>query len=173
MAISLYDVSVSNYLQTLGAMSGFLDKAARYCEEMKVSPEEMVETRIFPDMQPLRFQIQQVRFHSLGAIGVLKSGVLEFPSRRLSENYAELQALVADACAELRKITPEEVNARSGVHVEFQDGENKRIFTAEGFVLSFSLPNFYFHATTAYDILRMKGVPLGKADYMGTLRLES
>ena len=75
MTISLYDVSVSNYLQTLDAVSGFLDKAAAHCRETNVDLEEMVESRIFADMRPLRFQIQLVAFHSLGAIEAIKSGV--------------------------------------------------------------------------------------------------
>jgi hypothetical protein len=172
MTISLYDVSVSNYLQTLDAVSGFLDKAAAHCRETNIDLEEMVESRIFTDMRPLRFQIQQVAFHSLGAIDAIKSGVLQFPGQRPSHDYAGLQKLIADARAALHKITPEEVNARLGAEVTFQAGEDKRVFTAEGFVLSFSLPNFYFHATTGYDILRMKGVPLGKRDYTGALRLK-
>ncbi|HXJ33802.1 MAG TPA: DUF1993 family protein, partial [Candidatus Eisenbacteria bacterium] len=73
----------------------------------------------------------------------------------------------------LQKVTPGEVNALQGKDVVFQLRDFKLPFTAEGFLLSFSLPNFYFHATTAYDILRMKGVPIGKRDYMGPMRLKS
>lgn len=173
MTISLYDVSVSNYLQTLDAISGFLDKAAAHCREKSINLEEMVESRIFPDMQPLRFQIQLVAFHSAGAFDTIKKGVLEFPSQRPSPDYAGLQALVAETSTALRKFSPQEINALSNAEVIYKTGDNKRIFTAERFILSFSLPNFYFHATTAYDILRMKGVPLGKRDFMGTLRFKS
>ncbi|HEY5226240.1 MAG TPA: DUF1993 domain-containing protein [Methylovirgula sp.] len=172
MTISLYDVSVANYLQGLDAVSGFLDKTAAHCRETNVDLEEMVESRIFTDMRPLRFQIQQVALHSLGAIHAVKSGAFEFPGQRPALDYAGLQTLIVDTRAALRKITPDEVNARLGAEVSFEAGDVKRVFTAEGFVLSFSLPNFYFHATTAYDILRMKGVPLGKRDYTGALRLK-
>ena len=69
-------------------------------------------------------------------------------------------------------MTPAEINAREGAEVVFEVRDTRRFFTVENFVLSFSLPNFYFHATTAYDILRSKGAPLGKLDYMGALRLK-
>ena len=88
-------------------------------------------------------------------------------------DYAGLQKLVVDAHDALQRVTPAEVNGFEGKDVTFQLGSYKMPFTAEGFILSFSLPNFYFHATTAYDILRMKGVSIGKRDYMGKMRLKS
>ena len=69
-------------------------------------------------------------------------------------------------------MTPEEVNALEGRDMVFQFGERKMPFTVEGFLMSFSMPNLHFHATTGYDILRTRGVPLGKRDYMGPLRLK-
>ena len=73
----------------------------------------------------------------------------------------------------LQMCQPDAINAREGAEVVFEFRKNRLLFTAEGFLLSFSLPNFYFHATTAYDILRSKGVPLGKRDYLGALRLKA
>jgi len=73
----------------------------------------------------------------------------------------------------LSALTPEAVNALGGKDVTFALGERKLPFTAEGFLMSFSLPNFFFHATTAYDILRHKGAPLGKRDFMGRLKLKT
>jgi hypothetical protein len=81
--------------------------------------------------------------------------------------------LIAEARAALQQLKPAEVNAMEGRDVVFQFRDYKMPFAAEGFLLSFSLPNLHFHATTAYDILRMKGVPLGKRDYMGPLRLKA
>jgi hypothetical protein len=81
--------------------------------------------------------------------------------------------MVADARDALTKLTPAEVNALEGRDMTFQIRDFKIPFTAEGFIMSFSLPNFYFHATTAYGILRMKGVPLGKRDYMGQMRMKT
>ncbi len=80
--------------------------------------------------------------------------------------------MVADARAALRALTPDEVNALEGGDIVFHLGEAKLPFTTVGYILSFSLPNFHFHATTAYDILRTKGVPLGKRHYLGQLRMK-
>ena len=82
-----------------------------------------------------------------------------------------LQTLVKDARASLEALKPEEVNALEGKDVTFSVRDMKMPFKAEGFLQTFSLPNFHFHATTAYDILRHKGVPLGKRDYMGRMKL--
>ncbi len=73
----------------------------------------------------------------------------------------------------MKSYTPDEVNALEGNSVIFNLGDRQMPFTGEGFLLTFSLPNFHFHATTAYDILRSKGVPLGKRDYMGRIRLKT
>ena len=173
MAISLYDASVLSYLQILDAMKGFLQKGRDWCEAKGVDCEDMVEAKLFEDMHPFRFQVQQVVFHSAGAIGAMRSGVLAFGGPRPQHDYAGLQALVADAAAELRALDPAEVNGFEGKDVAFRvPGKDDRVFTAEGFLLSFSLPNFHFHAATAYDILRHRGAPLGKLDFMGALRLK-
>jgi hypothetical protein len=79
---------------------------------------------------------------------------------------------VTDAREALEKAKPDEVNSCEGKDVIFSVGDRKIPFTAEGFLQSFSLPNFYFHATTAYDILRNKGVPLGKRDFLGKMKLK-
>ena len=173
MAISLYDASVLSYLQILDAAQGFLQKGLDWCRGQGVDPEQMVEACLFEDMRPFRFQVQQVAFHSAGTIAAMRSGVLTFGGERPQHDYAGLQALLAEAAAELRALSPAEVNGWEGKDVAFRvPGRDDRVFTAEGFLLSFSLPNFHFHATTAYDILRLRGVPVGKLDFMGALRLK-
>jgi hypothetical protein len=173
MKPSLYEASVPGYLQTLTAVSGFLDKGLAHCRENGMDPEAIVETRLYPDMLPLRFQIQSVAHHSLGAIEAIRSGVFRPPTDLPQDNYAALQAMVVQTREALQNCQPDAINAREGTEVIFEFRKNRLPFTAEGFLLSFSLPNFYFHATTAYDILRMKGVPIGKRDYMGQMRLRS
>src|SRR5712671_4018741 len=162
MAFSLYDASVANYLQILGAVSGFLDRGLAHLREKGIDPETIVEARLAPDMQPLRFQIISVAQHSRGAI--VREGVFSPPSSKTPYDYAGLQGLVAQTREALSAWTPEAVNALGGKDVIFAIGDRKLPFTAEDFLMSFSLPNFYFHATTAYDILRTNGVPLGKRD---------
>jgi hypothetical protein len=173
MAISLYDLSVANYLQTVGAVEGFLGRGLDHCRDNNIDPAGIVDTRLFPDMLPFRFQLISVMHHSIGAIRGVKAGVFAPPGEAPAYDYAGLQKLMADTRAELAALSRDEVNALEGRDVVFQFRDFKMPFTAEGFLLSFSLPNFYFHAATAYDILRMKGVPLGKRDFMGALRLKS
>jgi uncharacterized protein len=173
MAIPLYDVSVASFLQVLGGVAGFLEKGRKHCEEKGISLPELVETRLYPDMLPFRFQVIAVTHHSKGAMAGVQAGVFKPPTGPMDQDYAALQKLVADARAELSKLSREAVDALQGKDVVFQMGDFKMPFTAEGFLMSFSLPNLHFHATTAYDILRMKGVPLGKRDYMGAMRLKT
>lgn len=172
MAISLYDLTVPNYLQILGGAAGFLEKGLTHCAEKNIDPNEIVETRLYPDMLPFRFQVVSVAHHSLGAIEGVKKGLFSPPSGP-DHDYKGLQNLVADAREALQKFTPAEVNALEGRDVVFQLRDFKIPFLAEGFLMSFSLPNFYFHATTAYDILRHKGVIVGKRDFTGQLRLKA
>ena len=172
MAFSLYDATVANHLQILGAVGSFLDKSLAHFREKGIDPAEVVETRLAPDMLPLRFQIVSVAHHSRGAMEAAKNGVFVPPSGKPDLDYAALRALVAEARNELAALTPEAVNALIGRDVTFKVGDRVLPFTAEGFLMSFSLPNFFFHATTAYDILRHKGVPLGKRDFMGRLNLK-
>lgn len=172
MAISLYDVSVTSYLQTLEAVAAFLDKGLTHLKSSGKDPDQFVETRLYPDMLDFRFQIASVTQHSLGAIEAARAGVFS-PPKPKGENYAGLQQRVADAIAGLKALTREEVEALEGKDMAFVLGEMRIPFTVENFIMSFSLPNFHFHATTAYDILRMNGVPLGKRDYMGRMRVKS
>jgi uncharacterized protein len=172
MAIPLYDVSVASFLQVLGGVAGYLEKGRKHCEAKGISLPELLETRLFPDMLPFRFQIVAVSHHSKGAIAGVKAGVFKPPSGPMDQDYAALEKLVAEARAELQGLSRQEIDALEGKDVVFQLGDFKMPFTAEGFLMSFSLPNLHFHATTAYDILRMKGAPLGKRDYMGAMRLK-
>jgi uncharacterized protein len=172
MAISLYDVSVAGFLQSLQGVAGFLEKGLTHCSAAGVDPNEIVESRIYKDMFPFRFQIVSVVHHSLGAIEGVKKGVFSPPADQRPHDYEALQGLVNEARATLKAIKPEEINALEGKDVVFDFRDVKIPFTAENFLMSFSTPNLHFHATTAYDILRSKGVPLGKRDYMGSLRIK-
>jgi len=173
MAFSLYDATVANYLQILGAVGGFLEKSLTHFREKGIDPAEVVATKLAPDMLPLWFQIVSVAHHSRGAMEAARNGVFVPPSGKPDLDYAALQALVTDARQELSALTPENVDTLVGRDVTFKLGERALPFTAEGFLMSFSLPNFFFHATTAYDILRHKGAPLGKRDFMGRLKLKA
>ncbi len=173
MPISFYEASVGTYVQILGALTGVLDKGLAHCQASSIDPEAIVETRLAPDMLPFSFQIHSVVHHSLGALEGIKRGVFAPPGEKAPHSYAQLQARVSDTHAALQKLSPEDVNALEAHDVVFEIRGMKMPFTAAGFLLSFSLPNFYFHATTAYDILRSKGAPLGKRNFMGSPRMKS
>lgn len=172
MSISLYDVSVATYLQVLKGASGFLEKGRVHCEEKGIDLAGIVDTRLYPDMLPFRFQVVSVAHHSLGAIKGLEAGIFSPSGGPPDADYGHLQKLVADAVRELEAYTPDNVNALAGKDMFFGMGDRKIPFTAENFILSFSLPNLFFHATTAYNILRQAGVPIGKRDFTGPLRIK-
>lgn len=173
MAISLYDLSVRSYLQIYEGVIACLDKGLTHCRENGINPEEVVETRLFQDMNPFGFQVQAITHHSIGAVGAVKEGSY-VPRPQVSPvGYGELQRMILDARDALRQVTPAELDAYEGGEVVFRVRDLTIPFTTENFLLSFSLPNFYFHAATAYDILRMKGVPLGKINFLGQMRVKS
>jgi hypothetical protein len=170
MTISLYDATVDRFNQGLEGIANVLEKGRAHYTEKGMTLSDALDARLWPDMLPLSFQIVSVAHHSLGAINGAKAGVFS-PLRREISAYDELEAIVADTRAALAKITPDEVDALTDKPMMFKAGERQMNFTGANFLLSFSLPNFYFHATTAYDILRAKGVPLGKRDYIGRPRI--
>lgn len=171
MTISLYDASVGSYLQIVPAVSALLDKAAEYFPAQDVELGSVVDARLHEGMLPLRFQVVSVAHHSIDTIKALDSGVFSPPKYDASLDFDDLKAMLAAATAELTTLTADEVNSKSGNPLAFVMGDLNLPFTAENFVLSFSLPNFYFHAATTYDILRHLGLPLGKRDFMGRLRI--
>jgi hypothetical protein len=173
MATSFYDFSVANYLQTLGAVSGFLAKGREHCQKNGIDLGEVVETRLAADMLPFRFQVVSVAHHSLGAIRGIEAGVFGPPAGPLDQDYAALEKLVAETRTALQAYERSAIDALETKDVAFKMGERGMPFVARDFVLSFSFPNFYFHAATAYDILRMKGVPIGKRDFMGMPRIKT
>ena len=172
MSLSLYEVTVPSFAQILEAMAGVLKKGHAHAIEKGMNPDEWVGARLFTDMAPLSFQVKQAAHHSAGAIEATKKGVFSPDLTPPPETFADLQATVDDTLATLAAYRPADVNDLVGRDMRFQLGERVMPFAAENFLLSFSLPNFYFHATTAYDILRHNGVPLGKRDYMGRPRLK-
>jgi hypothetical protein len=172
MAIALYDLTVAAYLQGLEGVAGVLDKGLAHAQATGVDPDGLLESRLAPDMHPLRFQVQCVAHFSQGVIDSLKAGAFSPPGPWAADRFADLQALVAETRASLSKLSREEVEGLAGRDLLFQAGEFKLPFVAEDFLTSFAIPNFYFHATAAYGILRAGGVGLGKRDYMGTLKVK-
>jgi len=170
MATSLYDLSVPTFLQTLKAVGGVLDRALTYCSETGADPDDFVHARLFDDMAPFHFQIEAAWHHSVWGLEAIKTGVFDPPALIGPVPFAGLRAMIGRAETALQAFTPEEVNSWGGKDLDLQIGPRRLAFTPDNLILSFSLPNFYFHAVTAYDILRARGVPLGKRDFEGRLR---
>ena len=172
MALSLYDITVPTFQQTLGALSGVLEKGEAHAAEKGMVVDEWVGARLFSDMAPLSFQVKQAAHHSAGALAAVQKGVFAPDIAPPPEKFAELKQAVTDALDALARYTQADINALEGRDMRFEFRERVLPFTAENFLLSFSIPNFFFHAATAYDIFRHNGVPLGKRDFMGRLRLK-
>jgi uncharacterized protein len=171
MAISLYELSVPTFLQTVRAVGNFLDRAVAHCAETGTNPDDYVDARLFDDMAPFHFQIEAAWHHCVWGLEAAKTGAFAPPALVGPVPFAQLQGMIGRAQATLEAFTPAEVNSWAGTRLDLQIGPRQLAFTSETLILSFSLPNFYFHVVTAYDILRNLGVPLGKRDYEGRLRV--
>jgi len=173
MAFSLYAAIVPSYRQVLAAVGGLLVKAEAFCVEKGLAPSELIQARLAPDMLPFAYQVKSTAVHSLGAIEGVRQGVFSPDMTPPPETFAALSTRIAATITALDAVTAAEVDGFVGRDMRFVFGERRMEFTAENFLLSFSLPNFFFHATTAYDILRWQGLAIGKRDFIGRLRLKS
>ncbi|MGA2397596.1 MAG: DUF1993 domain-containing protein [Steroidobacteraceae bacterium] len=170
MSFSLYSAVVPSYLQILDGLSGLLDKAESFCSEKAIAPEQIIEARLAEDMQPFAYQVKSAAVHSLGAIEGVRRGVFSPDMTKPPGSFAALKTRIAETRAGLQAVAPGELDGFVGRDMRFSFGERHLDFRAEEFLLSFSQPNFYFHATTAYDIMRWKGVQIGKRDFLGRTR---
>jgi hypothetical protein len=122
-------------------------------------------------MFPFSYQVKSVAVHTAGAIEGVRAGVFAPDLAPPPEGFAGLRTRIAGARALLERVSEDELEEMIGRPMRFEFREFRMDFTVENFLLSFSQPNYYFHAATAYDILRMKGVAVGKRDFMGQVRL--
>ncbi|MBJ20199.1 MAG: hypothetical protein CL933_12375 [Deltaproteobacteria bacterium] len=157
--------------RTLAVVIGFVEKVRVWCEEEGLSLDDVVASQLHDDMFPFHFQIVSASHHSLGALRSVQTGEFS-PPPKMELDFAGLQSLVAEARSGLTDFPPDVVNGFEGGEVVFKLGGQSMLFAAEGFLLTFSLPNFYFYTVTAYDILRFKGAPIGKRDFLGPLKLK-
>jgi len=172
MTIDYYDISVATCKQVTNAIDRCLDKCTAYCADNGIDPNDILETRLRDDMRPLRYQIFAVSLHSKDAMTALITGEFYRPESYPEDyDYAQMRQYLKDAIAALDDFTPDIINARAGQGVTVKIPNLDIPFDIADFILSFSHPNLYFHASTAYDIMRMKDVPLGKRDFLGDFRL--
>ena len=173
MSISLSDVSLGTYIQMVSAASNIIEKAEEFCSENGIDTKEIVEMQLHVDMAPFTFQVFSIVHHSVGAIDALKTG--EFGPPKMPDNlsFDNCKNILKEAEADLKKINPSDIDNLLEQEVVFKMGAIEWPFTASDFILSFSLPNFYFHLTTFYDMLRMKGLRIGKLDFVGQMKLNN
>ena len=167
MKISMHQASAPRFANTLRNLSAILDKAQTHCEAKKIDPAVMSGMRLIADMFPLSRQVQIACDSAKGAVARL-AGV-DIPKHEDTEqSFVELKQRIAKTIDFILSVGPEKVDGSEERAVTLKLGGKDVTYTGLQYLLGFAYPNFYFHVTTAYDILRANGVELGKRDYIGT-----
>ena len=169
MSISLYEVSIPAISRGLSNMSAILDKAAAHAAAKKYDSVVLAQLRLYPDMHPLVRQVQIACDTAKGAAGRLAG--IEVPKHEDTEtSFPELKARIAKTLDFVKSVTAaqlKDADSRS-IEIKFPNGSWK--FTGLAYLNDFVLPNFYFHATVVYALLRKAGVEVGKADFLGNIQ---
>ena len=166
MTVSMFTASVPVYTQFLTSLSAILKKAAAFAEAKKIDPSVLINARLSPDMFALARQVQIATDHAKGSLARLAG--LEIPSYADTETtFEELEARIQKTLAYVKTFKPEQIDGTEGKEIVLTFGTQKFPFNGQTYLIQFALPNFYFHATMAYAILRENGVEVGKRDFMG------
>jgi len=166
MALSLYDISVPVFSRGLGQLTHVLEKSLAHANANGIDPATLVDARLAPDMITLAGQIQ--RASDASKLGVARISGITAPSFPDEEKtYDELLSRIAKTQEFLATVDRTLVDGQEERQVTIKARESEAHFTAQRYLLQFALPNFFFHVTTAYDVLRHKGMPIGKMDYLG------
>ncbi len=166
MALTMYDASVTVFLHNLKQLSQLLDKGVEYAREKGIDPATLVQARLAEDMRPLSFQIQSASDASKLAVARLAN--VAAPAFADTETtFEELQARIAKTRDYLESVTRDAFVGSEERTFTMKAGANELSFVGQPYLLHFALPNFFFHVTCAYAILRHSGVPVGKKDFLG------
>ena len=164
---SIYQISVPVYARILTALGTILDKAAAHAAAQKIKPEALLGARLFPDMWSLAEQVRAACNHATrGPARLSGVPIPEFDGKDAS--FADLKARIDWTLAFLKGLKPAQFEGGAERSLTIPFGAEQRTMTGEQYLLYSSLPNFYFHATTAYNLLRHNGVPVGKLDFLGS-----
>jgi len=168
VAISIHRSSVGVFTQFLGSLTNLLDRAALHAEARKIDPAILLHARLYPNMYDLTRQIGEAIRHAVLACALL-AGVNPPSFPHSESDIAELKRRIATAIDFMGGLRPEQINGSAGREVvfTFKNGATRK-FSGQSLLLTFSVPQFFFHVTTAYDILRHSGVELAKKDFLGT-----
>jgi hypothetical protein len=167
MTVSMYKISVPIFVQLLTGQSGCIDKAVAHVEAKQLDANFFLNMRLFPDMYTYARQVQQASTHAARACSAL-AGVPMPDMPNTETSFAELKARLAKTIDFVKGFKPAQIDGTEDKEITLKLGNNERKFTGQGLLLNFILPNFYFHCTTAYDLLRHCGIELGKRDFMST-----
>ncbi|ACK52263.1 conserved hypothetical protein [Methylocella silvestris BL2] len=166
MTLSMYQASVPVFARTLGNLAKIMEKAEAYAAARKIHPSVLITDRLAPDMLPFSSQVQLAADTCVR--GAARLAGVDFPSNPdVETTFGELQERLAKSAAFLKSLSEAQIDGGEEriVTLKLRDGE--MTFTGQDFLLNFALPNFFFHVTAAYLILRHNGVDLGKMDYLG------
>ncbi|MDP9103767.1 MAG: DUF1993 domain-containing protein [Pseudomonadota bacterium] len=168
MPLSMYDASVPAFVNMLTSISKILDKAAAHADAKKIDPSVLINDRLAPDMFPLSRQIQIATDGVKG--GAARLAGVDVPSYPDTETtFAELKARIDKTVAFLHSIDKAKFDGAEDRSVTMKVGPNDMTFPAKVYLFEFVIPNFYFHATTTYAILRHNGIEMGKQDFLAGL----
>jgi hypothetical protein len=166
MSLTLYDISVPVFLRALSNLDEILKKGEAFADEKGIPHAELLQARLIEDMLPLTGQVQRAS-DSAKFVPVRVGGVDNLPMADEEASFADLHARIRKTADFLRQVDPEVMADKEQVEVVIKTRAGSTTFSGRSYVLNFALPNFYFHVTTAYAILRHKGVPIGKMDFIG------
>lgn len=170
MPVSLYQATVPSFLQILPRVGGLVARAEAWCGEKGVAPAALIEARLADDMWPFGKQVTTACLHAEAAAGGVQGGETGPDFGPAPSDFAALTARVNEVLDKLRAVKAEELDAIAERDHCFRFGERRMDFTVADYLLSFAVPNFYFHASMAYAILRSQGLPIGKMDFLGEVR---
>lgn len=166
MTISMYQVSVPRFVNILGNLSNILDKAQAHVDAKKLNTATLTTYRLFPDMLPMTSQVQIACDTAKGVVARLAG--MEIPVHEDNEEtLAELKTRIAKTIAFIQTVTPGQLDGTEDKEIVIKRGDKETRYKGMQFLLGHALPNFYFHVTTAYNILRHNGIEIGKRDYLG------
>ncbi|TDR39710.1 hypothetical protein DFR29_115100 [Tahibacter aquaticus] len=167
MTVSLYTASVPVFQQMLGSLGELLAKAQVHASEKKIEPAALLQARLFPDMFALARQVQIACDFARGVSARLAN--VEVPKNDDKEaSFEELQGLIAQTQTFIAGLAPSQFDGGEAREIVTRPGTPKeKRFSGSAYLLSYGLPQFFFHVTTAYALLRHNGVEIGKRDYMG------
>lgn len=166
MTISMYQASVPRFVNILGNLSKILDKAQAHIDARKIADATLTGYRLFPDMLPLATQVQIACDSAKGVIARL-SGVDAPVFEDNETTFAALKERVAKTIAYLQSVPADQIDGTEDKAVVTRRGDKETHYVGMQFLLGHAVPNFYFHVTTTYNILRHNGVEIGKRDFLG------